>query len=404
MWVNVATSKLCQEPAQQVINNGGVPCSVGGTYSANASSTYKYINSNFQIQYADSSSSQGDYVSDKVVIGGATVNNQQMGIGYISSSSEGVMGIGYPALEAEVQNAAGQSYANIPQSMANQGLIQSNAYSLWLDDLASSTGSILFGGVDTQKYHGSLQTLPIQQEAGQYLEMVLALTGVSLIDGSTNTSVTTTELPTGVLLDSGSTLSYLPVKLTQNIYSALSVTYNKMQQQAFCACSLANSTQTINFEFSGVGISVPLSEMVLQGGLTQDGSGPQGCTFGIFEQTPTSGGGVSYTLGDTFLRSAYVVYDIANNQISLAQTNFNSQGSTIMEIGTGANSVPNASGVQSAATVQITGTSGNNPIGGASATISGSTTGSTGTSGASSQKPLGALVGMAAVAAVFFTL
>lgn len=50
-------------------------------------------------------------------------------------------------------------------------------------------------------------------------------------------------------------------------------------------------------------------------------------------------------LGDTFLRSAYVVYDLENNQISLAATNFNATGTNVQEIGSsvpGATDVPNA--------------------------------------------------------------
>lgn len=53
-------------------------------------------------------------------------------------------------------------------------------------------------------------------------------------------------------------------------------------------------------------------------------------------------------LGDTFLRSAYVVYDLANNAISLAPTNFNATASTVLEIAAGANGVPDASGVPGA--------------------------------------------------------
>ena len=53
-------------------------------------------------------------------------------------------------------------------------------------------------------------------------------------------------------------------------------------------------------------------------------------------------------LGDTFLRSAYVVYDLYNNEISLAQTNFNSTTDNIMEISN--SSVPDATGVVSAVT------------------------------------------------------
>ena len=357
LWTNTASSQLCQEPAAEIEQQGGVPCSVSGTYDANSSSTYKYVDSEFTIQYADSSGAQGDYATDTLVIGGSTVKTQQFGIGYNSTSSEGVMGIGYPALEVQSQEDNEPSYPNVPANMVQEGIIQSNAYSLWLNDLDSSEGSILFGGVDTDKYHGELSTLPIVPVQGMYVEMLVTLTGVSVIQNGKNTSATTSELPTAVLLDSGSTLSYLPEDLSQNIYKDLGVTYVARDQAAFCSCSLAESTATIDFSFSGAVISVPLSEMVLPGGLTADGSGSEGCLFGIVETKEQSNSGTSsFTLGDTFIRSAYVVYDIANNQISLANTNFNSTTSNVMEIGTGKNSVPNASGVASAVTVAVTGT------------------------------------------------
>lgn len=38
----------------------------------------------------------------------------------------------------------------------------------------------------------------------------------------------------------------------------------------------------------------------------------------------------SYTLGDTFLRSVYAVYDLANNQIGLAQANFDTSSSHVV--------------------------------------------------------------------------
>lgn len=58
--------------------------------------------------------------------------------------------------------------------------------------------------------------------------------------------------------------------------------------------------------------------------------------------------GSTSVLGDTFLRSSYVVYDLANNQISLANTNFNATKSNIMEIASGAGGVPSATGVSGA--------------------------------------------------------
>ena len=63
-------------------------------------------------------------------------------------------------------------------------------------------------------------------------------------------------------------------------------------------------------------------------------------------------------LGDTFLRSAYVVYDLSNNQISLAQTDFNATKSNVMEIQSGTSGVPDATGVANAVSSLAVGTGG----------------------------------------------
>lgn len=57
--------------------------------------------------------------------------------------------------------------------------------------------------------------------------------------------------------------------------------------------------------------------------------------------------------GDTFLRSAYVVYDLDNQEISLGNTLFNVTDSTIREIGTGKSAVPDATGAASAVTAAL---------------------------------------------------
>lgn len=61
--------------------------------------------------------------------------------------------------------------------------------------------------------------------------------------------------------------------------------------------------------------------------------------------------------GDTFLRSAYVVYDLQNEQISLAQAAYGT-GSNIVEIGQGKNAVPDSTIPKSTQTISPTETRG----------------------------------------------
>lgn len=329
LWVNVANSQLCE--------SGGSPCSAGGTFNPNSSSTYQYLNSNFKIEYVDGTGATGDYVQDTVKFDSVTLKDQQFGIGYTSSSQEGIIGIGYPINEVAVRYGY-QPYANVPQNLKQNNYISTNAYSLWLNDLEASTGEILFGGVNSAKYQGNLQTLPIIATEGVYAEFMIALTAMG---ESGNTGSIVNNIAVGAVLDSGSSLMYLPNDITTAIYKAINAQYDSSQGAAFVNCDLSNTDSTIDFTFSGVTISVPWNELVIEIGQ----SGGQGtCIVGISPSNSQSA-----VLGDTFLRSAYVVYDIDSNQISLAQTDFNASGDDIKEISS-ATDIPNASPVSNAVT------------------------------------------------------
>lgn len=309
LWVNVPNSKLCEESSN--------PCASSGTFTPGNSHTYTYINSDFNITYVDGSGAQGDYASDTVQFSGVTLKDQILGVGLESTTPQGILGIGYPSNEVAVSYNF-KPYANVPVSLVDKGYINTNAYSLWLDDLDSSSGSILFGGVDTAKYTGELQTLPILKTEGYaYIDFIIALTAVG-VNG--NTGSITNDLKVPALLDSGSSLMYLPNDVTNKIYNALGATYDRNIGAGSIDCNMANSDQTIDFTFSSPTIRVPLNEMILQ-------AGPNECILGIgYAQGNTP------VLGDSFIRSAYIVYDISNNEISLAQANYNSKSSNILEI------------------------------------------------------------------------
>jgi hypothetical protein len=142
---------------------------------------------------------------------------------------------------------------------------------------------------------------------------------------------------------------YLPNDITEAIYNNVDAVYDSQNGIAYVACSLANNASTLDFDFSGQTIQVPYNELVLDIGSSSGqpltfSNGEPACIFGV---APAQG--AEPVLGDTFLRSAYVVYDLANNEISLAQTNFNSTTDDIVEI-TKSSGVPGATEVASPVT------------------------------------------------------
>lgn len=280
------------------------------------------------------------------------------------------MGIGYPTNEAIVAYQGVTPYENLPEAMVSAGLIKASAYSLWLNDLESSTGSILFGGVNAGKYHGTLVSVPIEQEGNEYVEFVISMDQIGYVASDGSSTNWTTDSGTTALLDSGTSLIYLPDSITEDIYSAVGATYYDQYQLAYAPCATSGQGGSLNFTFGSAVIAVGMNELFLNS-TTSDGSeatfqdGTAACIFGVLpasDSTPV--------LGDTFLRSAYVVYDMSNNEIGLANTNFNSDEDKIYEITNGTSGIPNTTGVANPETSSSSSSSTKDSAGAVSAEVS----------------------------------
>lgn len=270
-------------------------------------------------------------------------------------------------------------------------------------------------------------TLPIQpdQDSGTLSSFTVVLDNFNVKSGSGAVQYSRGSLAMPVILDSGTTLTYIPDDMAKEIATGVGAGEDP-NAGVYVPCSLMNSPATFNFGFGnskGPTIQVQISEFVIpyqtldDGSVPMDQDGNEICQWGI------NGAGDSPNLfGDTFLRSAYVVYDLQNKNIGIAQTVFNSSDTDIKEI---SSSIPGASSTATGAVVTQTasgrpfrtGTSEATATGdvggnGASATfdLSGTKTGSAGTSRSSSvagivQAPSASFVGfLAAGSTIVFCL
>ncbi|KAL4883835.1 aspartic peptidase domain-containing protein [Aspergillus karnatakaensis] len=328
----------------------GSQCDELGTYDPLTSRTAEPLSDRFEIEYGDRSWAEGYYAVDTLEISGAELPEMQFGVAISSSIDKGILGIGY-----STNVASRYRYPNLPELLVGNNVTSSNAYSLWLNEIGSNEGNILFGGVNTAKYIGELQTLPVIPYDGNYVHLWITLTGLGVESASDDISVSYDdhpEFPVVVLLDSGATLTYLPADIVAQVYSDLDVHFFEGEQFAYVPCNYLDGRDDYNvtFTFSGLTIHVPLRELVLQDALWyQDDflhvDGEESCLFGILPSAD-----FFPILGDTFLRSAYVVFDLDNNEISMAQANYNPGDDHILEIGTGEDAVPEATPVQGSVT------------------------------------------------------
>jgi hypothetical protein len=136
-----------------------------------------------------------------------------------------------------------------------------------------------------------------------------------------------------VILDSGTTITYLPNNIAQDLMTGVGAVVSSTYGPVV-PCDLQNSPATFNFGFgnpNGPVIVAALSQFVLPFPSdfptpTFRSNGKPACRWGL-----QAANGRPNLFGDTFLRGAYVVYNLDNNEIAVANAVLNSTQSNIKE-------------------------------------------------------------------------
>jgi len=338
----------------------------GGQFNPQLSSSYVIIDEGgFNITYAGPGDSDaGNWVQETVSIGGSKyLNNTIIGVALEGADNHGVMGVGFDTNEAEPNPSQNGTYASVVDHMVSEGLLNRKAYSLYLNDLSQTTGSICFGCVDTTKYTGDLVALPLQlgpsgsgvggTDPTQPNAFYVTLTSVSFVDATgASTQLSPDGYAQSALLDSGTSQTLLNNDILTALAIGLGAVYTDDQTYTV-PCSYSNTNASIVYQFGGSdgpSVTVPLSEIVAGETVppSQFSKPSGGCDMGV--TGPIEG---QIILGDTFLRNAYVVYDIDNYQVAIAQAAGGKAGtSSIQPIPTGT-SIPGVSSTATASGTQL---------------------------------------------------
>jgi hypothetical protein len=302
-------------------------CPAGGAFNPDDSSTLSYFsNGTFQASYGTGSAS-GDYIEDEIHIGSLLLQNLTMGLATKSSSGSfenGLFGLGYESLQTlAVTN--GIEFPGVLTQMKRSGIIDRRLFSVYLNDQKSGVGNIIFGGIDTSKYTGDLVSLAITPNGtGIYDRYRVDLTSVSYVDNTGKaTLLSATNMSAPTTLDTGSNLNILPVPVIKALVQGTGAVY--FGGFYWADCKLRDGNESVAFQFGGIGgpiIHMGVAQMLgTPSGVTfSDGS--DACELFVSEVSEVESYFVNlggYTLGQPFIRSAYVVYDQDNNEISIAQ-------------------------------------------------------------------------------------
>jgi yapsin 1 len=360
LWVMASSNPYCANNTNEILTGEYINCSQPIIFDDSSSSTFSWNDTEFSITYGDSTFASGRWAQDTVKIGTITLESANFAVGEESNATTCVFGVGLIDGESTVTFSSGSNrnaedtYINIPQQMYLNGDIGANAYSLWLNDIDSDSGSILFGGVDHARYTGTLETVPIvnaykSEGISTPFQLTVMLTGLQVQDSAGSTGTVYSNVAVAALLDSGTTLTYLPSNVVEAIAATIGATYSDSVGYYVCECDVGTGSAGLKYEFSGATVTVPFSEILFQltdenGDQATFGNGQTACALGLL-------GSTQIILGDTFLRSAYVVYDLENLEISLANTIYNATTSSIEAI---SSSVPSATKAASYSSTSFT--------------------------------------------------
>ncbi|CAO3633809.1 unnamed protein product [Cunninghamella echinulata] len=350
------------------------------TYDSDLSDTVELLDTPFSIDYAKGGV-KGNYIKETVLIGGLEVKQQQIGLASMlnhikllstsTSSSkdeykketprlDGLLGLGFQGL-----TAAKNQYKPIVMTMYEQHLIQQPLFSIYLNNKEATHGEILFGGIDPHHYQGDLTYLPvvplqtIRMKKGNqpvYAHWALHGQSISIIQSSFSSSINNDRQQQQqykyffhkkslFVFDTGSSYTYLPRHLVQSILKTIlndpaqPLVYNKQfgAYEIHCHHDQSSSIQldfpipshfhNNNIKSSMVSVDIPISNLILP-------ISKRKCIFGIvpIDQDELDPGYDShmYIVGDSILRSLYLVFDFGKKQIGLAPSK--NQGASVFVV------------------------------------------------------------------------
>ena len=254
----------------------------------------------------------------------------------------GIMGLGY----SSIMNHFHQE--NMPPSflegLVQAGAISSRLYSIYLNTV-DQYGSILFGGLDTDKYKGPLTTLNCVRRSPKakmidnfylYLEEVKMRPfneSSKTILRSTNDSKITT------LVDTGTPDWRLPrdafVEVVRHAGGKLSSDKTRLIRPCSEVARGMADTTYFDLTFAGNGsnaatLRLELADLYTPIPTTDDAGRPM-CALGVVETDSDK----FLLISSSVMRAGYWVFDLDNGQVSLAQANLGADSSNVVRVEAG---------------------------------------------------------------------
>jgi cathepsin D len=278
-----------------------VACLLHHTFDSAKSTSYKENGTKFNITYG-SGAVIGFLGNDNVDVAGLTVKNTLFGqitrlegISFIAAKFDGILGMGWPAISVDNQPL-------IFDLLVKQKLVDGNSFSFYLTKTAGTNGSALvLGGINPNYASSSFKYYTLRSQTYWLLDLSdLVFNGTSYKPSSGNFLG---------IIDTGTSVIAGPTKLVEEITKGFGPGKEKQIN-----CSLIPTLPVLTFKFGNDNYNLKGEDYILK----IDQGTQEACIVGIIGLDLPPSFGTAFILGDTFIKTYYTHFDVANSRVGFA--------------------------------------------------------------------------------------
>ncbi|KAH9934559.1 family A1 protease [Epithele typhae] len=256
---------------------------------------------------------------------GLAIENQSFGSALVSQGFDGVdgiIGIGPVDLTCgTLLPAINQCIPTVTDNAFSQGLISAHEIGISFEPtttLGNTNGELTFGGVDTTKFTGTLNFVPITSTspANEFVGIDQSIT-YGAADG------TTVLAATSGITDTGTTLLLLATDAFDTYQALAGAVLDSTTGLLRLTSDQFDSLQSLLFHIGDSTLEFTPNAQAWPRALNSAIGGTSDFVYLIVNDLGSlSGEGLDFIDGMTFLERFYYVFDIANSQVGFATTAF----------------------------------------------------------------------------------
>jgi hypothetical protein len=274
-------------------------CGRHAEYDSSKSLTYVANGTTFDITYGSGPVS-GYQSVDVCTVAGLRIQSQMfaevtdasgLGAAYKAGKFDGILGLAFPILSVN-------KVPTVFENMVSQGLVEDSVFAFYLGKDDGEDGELMFGGVDSTKYTGSFNYVPLK--AATYWEIVLdqvTVDGTTYITGGAN-----------AIVDSGTSLLTGPTTAVKEIARKLGA-FPFIAGEYLIGCNY-DTLPNLEFTINGNTYTLTPKEYLIPDGDI--------CLLAMMGLDVPRPNGPLWILGDVFMRKYYTVFDYGNKQVGFA--------------------------------------------------------------------------------------